>query len=471
MTQNDTLVVAPPRVKPLRLLVDFYRDREYFVLLVKIALPIALQNLIMSSLNMVGTMMVGQLGETMVASVGVANQIFFLMNLLVFGVTSGAAIFTAQFWGKRDITNIRKVLSLSISLSITGALVFFVIAEAFPGFVLGIYSKDPAVIQAGSQYLRIMAGSFVFFAITASYGTVLRSTGDVRTPLMISVAALSLNTMLSYLLIFGIFGLPALGIRGAGVGIVVARMVECLALLFIVYRRNLPAAVRLEDVRSLNFKFVKQVLKPVLPVTLNELLWAFGATAYSVIYARIGTDAMAAVSIASSIDQMALVLIFGISNACAILVGNRIGAGDHDKAFRYAVRSLGLGVGLGVFMGVVLFLVSRPVLTLYKVSPDVILLTQRLLVVISCFLWLRISNLLYYVGIFRSGGDTRYAFIFDVGTIWLVGVPMASLAAFVFHLPVYWVYLFVMSDELTKSTAGFFRLISKKWIHDLTTTV
>lgn len=461
----------PVKTNPISRLIEFYRDREFFELLIKIALPIALQNFIMSSLNMVGTVMIGQLGETMVAAVGVANQIFFLMNLLVFGVVSGAAIFTAQFWGKHDVTNIRKVLSISVTIAALGALAFSIIAELFPSFVLGIYSKDPAVVEAGSEYLRIMACSFVFFAITASYGTVLRSTGDVRTPLVVSIVALSLNTLLSYLLIFGKFGLPELGIRGAGVGIVVARIVECLALLFITYRRNLPAAMRLEHIKSVDRRFIRQVLKPVIPVTLNELLWALGATAYSIIYARIGTDAMAAVSIAGSIDQLALVLFFGISNACAILVGNRIGAGDQDKAYRYAVRSLGLGVGLGVLMGGVLLLVSKPILSLYKVSPEVLAQTQMVITVIACFLWLRVSNLIYYVGIFRSGGDTRFAFIVDVGTIWLVGVPMASLAAFVLDLPVHLVYLFVMSDEITKSTIGLWRLASKKWIHDLTTTI
>jgi putative MATE family efflux protein len=285
------------------------------------------------------------------------------------------------------------------------------------------------------------------------------------------MGALSLNTILSYLLIFGKFGLPALGIRGAAVGIVVARMVECITLLFIIYRYKLPAAVRLPDVRKIDAGFIKQVLNRVLPVTLNELLWAFGATAYSVIYARIGTDAMAAMSIASSIDQMALVLFFGISNACAILIGHRIGAGEPQTAFRYAVRSLGLGVGLGVVMGGVMLLVSGPILSLYKVSPEVLAQTRLILLVIACFLWLRISNLIYYVGIFRSGGDTRFAFIVDVGTIWLVGVPMAAFAAFGLHLPVHLVYLFVMSDELTKSIFGTFRLVSRKWIHNLTTSL
>jgi putative MATE family efflux protein len=450
---------------------DYYRDREYFTLLFKIALPIALQSFILSFLNMVGTMMVGQLGETMVAAVGVANQIFFLMNLLVFGVVSGSAIFTAQFWGKHDVPNVRKVLSISVTLAVIGALAFFVIAELFPNFLLGIYSKDPAVVGAGSEYLRIMAISFVFFAITASYGTVLRSTGDVRTPLFVSMSALGLNTIMSYVLIFGKFGFPALGIRGAAVGIVVARVVECMAMIFITYRFNLPAAVRLPDIKKIDASFIKQVLNRVLPVTLNELLWAFGATAYSVIYARIGTDAMAAMSIAGSIEQMAMVLFFGISNACAILVGHRIGAGELSTAFRYAVRSLGLGVALGVVMGGVMLLVSGPILSLYKVSPAVLVQTKLLLIVIASFLWLRISNLIYYVGIFRSGGDTRFAFIFDVGTIWLVGVPMAAFAAFVLHLPVHLVYLFVMSDEITKSIAGLVRLVSRKWIHNLTTSI
>jgi Na+-driven multidrug efflux pump len=193
-----------------------------------------------------------------------------------------------------------------------------------------------------------------------------------------------------------------------------------------------------------------------------------GITTYNIIYARIGTEAIAAMNIAATIDGMAIVFFIGIGNACAILVGNVIGAGEEEKAYRYALRSLGLGVVGGVFIGLLLILMSGGLLELYKVSPIVIDYTRRVLTIIGLGLWLRVANLIMFVGIFRSGGDTRFAFFLDAGTIWIVGVPLAYLGAFIFQLPVYLVYLMVLTDELTKMVIGLFRLFSKKWIHNLT---
>lgn len=169
--------------------VDFYSDREYFRLLVKIAIPIALQNAVSASLNMVGSLMIGQKGEVAVASVGLAGQVFFLLNLLLFGIGSGAAMFTAQLWGKRDVPEIRRVLALALILSLVAACVFFVLSTYFPEFVLGIYSTDPEVILEGSRYLSIFAWSFFFFAVTFSYALTLRSIGEVKAPVIISIAA------------------------------------------------------------------------------------------------------------------------------------------------------------------------------------------------------------------------------------------------------------------------------------------
>jgi Na+-driven multidrug efflux pump len=207
-------------------LLRIYRDKEFFNRLFVIALPIILQYFISSSLNMVGTIMIGQLGDTAIAAVGLANQIFFLFALLMFGINSGSAIFTAQFWGKKDILNIRKVLGLSLALGLVGSAFFVGISVFFPQAIIGIYSKDPAVIAVGSQYLRIFGLSFGFTAITLCYSSVLRSTGDVRTPLLVSIAALSINTLLSYILIFGKFGMPALGVIGAAYAVLIARILE-----------------------------------------------------------------------------------------------------------------------------------------------------------------------------------------------------------------------------------------------------
>jgi putative MATE family efflux protein len=438
---------------------------------VKVGLPIALQQLIMSSLNMVGVVMIGQLGDAPVAAVGLANQIFFLLNLMLFGITSGSAMFTAQLWGKRDVPNIRKVLGLALTLGLTLSLVFLIIAEFFPARVLSIYSQDADVVALGSDYLRIIGFSFILFAISFCYSAVLRSTGDVQTPLVVTIMALSLNALLSYTLIFGKLGFPIMGVTGAAIAVLASRVVECCVLLWLIYRKRSPAAGKISELFSYDLVFARKVLKPVLPVVANEMLWSTGITAYNVVYARIGTESIAAMNIAGSIEQMAFVLFQGIGHACAILVGNRIGASEEEQAFRYAARSETLGVLGGAAIGSIILVSANSLLSLYNVSPTVIYYAHRVLTIIGLLLWLRVSNMILFIGVIRSGGDTRFGFLLDGVIIWVVGVPLAFAGAFIFHLPIYWVYLLVMSEEITKWLLGMHRFFSRKWIHNLAQTV
>ncbi len=447
--------------------INFFSDREYYRRLVKIALPITLQNLITSSLNMVGVVMIGQLGAVPVAAVGLANQVFFLLNLMLFGITTGSAMFTAQLWGKRDILNIRKVLGLALTLGLVAGMLFVVIAEFFPTWALGVYSQDPAVISLGSEYLRIIGFSFLLYAISFCYGVILRSTGDVQTPLMATFTSLSVNTLLSYILIFGKLGLPALGVHGAAIGVLTARVVECTIYLLLTYRKDSPAAATLRELFSFDRVFAWRVLKPVLPVVANEILWSTGTTAYSVVYARISTDAIAAMNIVTSVDQIALVLFNAIGHACAVLVGNRIGAGDAEQAFRYAARTEALGMLGAVGVGSAVIASANSVLSLYNVPPQVVDYARHVLTILGLLLWLRASNMILFIGIFRSGGDTRFAFILDGVIIWVVGVPLAFAGAFLFHLPVYLVYVLQMSEEISKWTLGVYRFFSRRWIHNL----
>jgi len=452
-------------------IIAFFSDREYYSRMVSVAVPIALQSFVVSALNMVSSLMIGQLGETAVAAVGLANQIFFLFTLVLFGVNSGAAMFTAQLYGKGDIRNIRRVLGLAIILGQAVALIFLIIAVVFPQVAIGVYSKDPAVIALGGDFLRVFGWSYLFVAITLSFSAILRSIGDVRTPLIVSLSALSLNALLSYCLIFGKFGLPMLGVRGAAVSILIARIVECGAIIGLTYGHRSPIAARLSEMFTLDLPFAQRVLKPVLPVALNELLWSLGITAYNVVYARIGTESIAAMNITSTIDNLALVIFIGIANACAILVGNRIGAGEEQKAFDYAGRSLSLGVIGALVMGGAILAGYPYILALYKVSPQVIDYAQHVLIIVAFLLWVRVSNLILFVGIFRSGGDTRFGLLLDAGSIWAVGVPLALLGAFVFHLPLQWVYLMIMADEVFKWVVGMWRYLSKRWIHNLNQAV
>jgi putative MATE family efflux protein len=445
----------------------FFSDREYFQELVRFAIPISLQSLVTNSLSMVGVLLIGQLGEVPVAAVGLANQIFFLLQLILFGIASGSAMFTAQLWGRRDEANIRRVLSLSLTFALSASLIFFLLATLAPEMVVGIYSKDPAVIDQGSLYLRVFAPGFLFFAITMSFGVVLRSTGDVKTPMVISIGALTLNMALSYVLIFGKLGAPALGVYGAALAAMISRVLEALVMLAIVYLRRPMVAVRLRDFMSLDLAFAGRVFGPMLPVILNETFWAFGITAYFVVYGRMGTASIAAMNIVSTIDNVALVLVFGIANATAIMVGNRIGAGETQRAYWFAGRSLVLAMLFGILIGSQVLLWSPAILSLYKVSPEVIENARRVLMVVAFFQWIRAYNATMVVGVLRSGGDTRFSFFLDGIIIWVVGVPSAIIGAFVLHLPVYVVYFMVMSEEFLKWVLGLRRFFSRKWIHDM----
>ncbi|MDL1909496.1 MATE family efflux transporter [Chloroflexi bacterium CFX6] len=455
----------------LNKLFDHYRDREYFPNIWRIGFPIFVQQLAFAGLNMLGVLFVGQKGETAVAAVGLAGQVAFLLNLVHFGVISGAAMFTAQFWGRGDIANLRRVLGLCLALAVSVSLIFLALAQFFPEGILRIYSKDEAVIALGADYIRTFSWTFLFFAVTFSYAMVMRSTGNVKLPTIISVSALALSTFLSYALLFGRFGFPELGVNGVAVAAVVARALECVVLLTVVYALKSPVAGSLKELFNFDLPFVGRVIRPMFPVILNELFWSLGITAYYAIYGNMGTESIAAMNIVNSIEQVAFTFFIALSNATSVHVGNRIGAEREDDAYSFAGRSLGLGIAGGILVGALLQVVKAPILSLYNVSPDVIWNASVVLLVSGAFLAVRINNMTIVVGILRAGGDTKFSMFLDGFIIWIVGVPLAAVGAFVFDLPVYLVYLCAMAEEVTKWILGMRRYRSRRWIHNLTKQV
>jgi putative MATE family efflux protein len=418
--------------------------------------------------------MIGQLGEVPIASIGLANQVWFLLNLMVFGISSGASMFVAQLWGKKDIHNIRRVVGLTVKLGIVAALLFFTIAFFFPQAALRVYSSDLEVIATGSRFLRIMAWSYGFYALTAVFSMSSRAVGNVRLPVLVSTAALVLNILLAYPLIFGVpgLGISAMGTTGAAIAGLIARVLECVVLLFLIFRdRSNPVAVSACDITEFDWSFIRRVMKPVLPVIGNEFLWSMGITTYNAIYGHVGTNALAAINIVSSIDNIAFVLFLGIGNATAIMVGNLIGQGDPERAYTYAGRSLVIQMSGALMIGILVMLVAPGVLHFYQVAPEVITFARKSLIVLGSGLAIRAGNHSIIIGILRSGGDTRYSLVLDGLVIWLVGVPFTAAGAFLLHLPVYFVYALTLTEEVTKFTLGVRRYFSRKWINDLTSQV
>jgi putative MATE family efflux protein len=285
--------------------------------LIALAGPIAVQNLIGSSLNLVDNVMIGSLGAASIAGVALANQIFFLLILFSFAIGSGTAIFTAQFWGKGDLAAIRRSLGLCLTFMMSGSLLFFAAAQIAPGFLIGIFSTDPEVIATGSRFLRIMSWGFLFQAVTMSYVNVLRSIERVRMPLVASVVSLALCTFLNWALIFGNLGLPALGVEGSAIATVIARALEMSIIVGSVYLRRQPdgsphhLAASPRELLGFGREYLGKFWKVTLPVVGNEMGWALGFTIPTIVFARMGTDSIAAYNIADTAIRLVLVVFFG----------------------------------------------------------------------------------------------------------------------------------------------------------------
>jgi putative MATE family efflux protein len=446
---------------------SFLRDKDFFRAMLALAVPVAFQQFITAGLNMIDVLMVGQLGEAAVAALGLANQIFFLLILFLFGVTSGMSIFTAQYWGKGDTESIRKVLGICLTLAVVVAASFSLAATLIPETLMRFYTEDPEVIELGSSYLRIVGYSYVFMAIAFSYISILRSITQVTLTVIVSVLALGLKSILAYVLIFGHFGFPMLGVRGAAIGTSVGWAFECILLLVLVYTQRTPLAANPITFFRFNRSFLFTVLRTALPAALNEVIWSFGMTLYNAVYARIGTDAIAAVQINATVEELIFVLFIGLGNACSVMVGNKIGEKDRETAFEYGRRFTILAVFCAAVAGVFVFLVRGFVAGLYQLSPSAEQNLMSIMLVFSLSAWLRMFNFMLFIGALRAGGDTRYAMFTELFSIWLIGVPAALIGGFVLHLPVYYVYAMVLLEELVKAIVVLRRYLSRKWIHDL----
>ncbi|MFA6906989.1 MAG: MATE family efflux transporter, partial [Sphaerochaeta sp.] len=295
--------------------------KDFFLKMFSIALPVVVQSLLNNSLSFVDTLMIGQLGESSIAAVALANQMFFLISLLFFGVTSGSAIFLSQYWGARNETNIQKVLGISLSIAGIGALLVALASFFFPRHIMHIFTTEETVVRIGISYLKIVAVSYLFSAFSQIMATALRVIGKAKIPLQVALVSLSLNAVGNYLLIFGIGPFPQWGVAGAALATAVSRLIEMLALLFIVYRRHPVIAIRSRQAFVWNKKFVLHILPISLPVIINEIFWALGMTTYKIAYSRMGIEAIAAINVAESIGNLFFVVMMGVSNATLIMIG------------------------------------------------------------------------------------------------------------------------------------------------------
>ena len=395
--------------------------------------------------------MLGKVGEKVLSGASLAGQIQYIMTLIFYGVTSGATVLTAQYWGKKDTRTIEKVLGMGLSAGLIVAVVFAGAALGMPETLMRIYTSDPEVIAEGVKYLRIVGFSYVFMVATFIY-----------------LISLLMNIVVNAVLIFGLFGFPVMGVRGAAIGTLCARAAETVMVLVYAIFRNKVVRIRLKDMVKIDKVLLKDFAVYSMPVVLNELMWGLGTSANTAVIGHLGSAAVAANSVAQVARQLATVVTFGISHATAIYLGKTIGEGKMELAKAYGKRFVWLSLILGI-LGGVLILISAPIANanLALTGPAKNYLSFMFFVM-SYFTVAQAFNTTMVVGVFRAGGDTKFGLIMDVSTMWGFSILLGAVAAFILHASVPVVYVILMSDELIKVPITLKRYLTYKWLRDVT---
>lgn len=443
-------------------------DKRFYSNVARLVMPMAIQNLINVGVTSTDVIMLGKVGETALSGVSLANQVYFILSLLFFGLTSGACVLTAQYWGKKDTRTIEKVMGMSFRISLLAAAVFTLAALVFPALLMRIFTTDRAVIEAGVSYLRIVAFSYMLSAFTNVYLNIIRSVEKVVIATVVYGTSLLANIIFNAIFIFGLLGVPAMGAAGAALGTLLARTIEVLIVVFYAVKMNDVVKIRWRDFFVKDKALGKDFFTYAFPVLLNELAWGAGMAAISAIVGHLGSSAVAAHSVAQVCRQLSMVIGFGISSAAAIMIGKAIGEKKEELAREYGRRFVKIAVLCGIGGGLLILGISPLVKSLLNLTPLAKSYLTAMMLIMSYYVVGQSVNTTMIVGIFRAGGDTRFGLILDVSVMWLCSILGSAVGAFVLGIPMPWVYILLCSDEIIKIPFSVYRYKTYKWLRNVT---
>jgi putative MATE family efflux protein len=435
--------------------------------LLSIALPVSVQSLIQSFLGMIDQMMIGQLGENIVAAVSLGGRPGFILIYTLSGITAAASIFASQYEGAGDKSRHAQVMRSTIFGCLLITLPFLLSAIFIREILLKAFTTDTAVISAGTGYLKICSLSYIPLIFIMACSAILRSTGEANLPMITGIVAVAVNTMLNAILIFGMFGVPALGAEGAAIATVISYLIEAIILIAYMQKKshggNVVQAFKARCPKDFAWLF----FVTALPAVGNELLWALGDAGYTAIYGRLGTQQLAAMALTFPVQGLTVGFFTGLSAAAGIIIGNLQGAQKTKEAYTTAWDFFKLSVIGCFFMGVILVACTGLYVSFYNVSSEVAKLAKQLLIIFAFFLWVKVSNMVVLGGVIRSGGQTKYTLFLDVLGTWGIGIPLGIIAAFLLKLDIRLVYTIISIEEIVRLILGLTRVKSKKWMKTL----
>ncbi len=442
----------------------FVRDKSFYRAVVLLALPVVLQNMINIGVNIMDTWMLGSYGEIQLSGSSLANDFINIFQILCMGMGGGAAVLTAQYWGRKDIDSLKRALTIMLRLALGIAFLFTIVTAAFPAWIMACYSPDAEVIEKGRLYFLVSLPTYLLMGVSLTLTLILRSVRNVVVPLLTSVVCFFVNIFFNWVFIFGNLGAPEMQIAGAALGTVIARAVEAAVISIYVFRHEDKIGFRLRDISRPCRDLLRPYMRYSIPVLLSDSMLAFGNTAVSIIIGHISPSFVAANAIIAPIVRLSTVFTQGLGQASSVMTGNALGAGNREKAYRQGVTFFTLSILIGLLAAGVILLFSPFMIRHYNIEPETAEIARHLMFAVSIMVLFQSTQSVLTKGILRGGGDTLFLMIADVAFLWIASVPLGALAGLVWHLEPFYIYLLLKIDWAIKTIICAYRLKSKKWI-------
>lgn len=440
------------------------KDKLFYKTVAKIAIPIALQGLITTGVNMMDTIMVGTVGETELSAVSLANQFITIFQIFCMGIGMGASVLVARYYGMSDSSSLKKTVSIMLRLCLGLSLLFCVATILLPTPIMKIYTTEQDIIRLGVRYLKYSVVSYFLLGLSLTCTIVLRNVGQVKIPLYTSIAAFFVNVGANYLFIFGKFGCPKMDVAGAAIGTLIARIFEFLVICGYLFFKDKEINFRFKDLFRPVGVLWREYIRISIPVLISDGILALGNNSVAMVIGRLGESFVAANAVTAVTQQLSSTFTQGFSQAGAIVTGYTLGTGDKEKAHRQGYAFLGLGFLFGLVAATIIILISGPMISAYNLSAETSRIAHELMWSISIIILFQATNSIMTKGVLRGGGDTKMLMLTDNIFLWVASIPLGVLAGLVLHLPAFWIYFFLKIDQVLKAIWCVIRLKSGKWI-------
>lgn len=442
--------------------------KKYYKEMMTIGLPITLQAIFQASYSLVDQIMVGTLGTVNIAGSGLGAKFSSLVTFTISAIASVASILIAQYHGSQDEEGVNKSFFSCLVIGFLVMTLFAIPSVLIPQEIMGIYSTDLKTIQAAGSYLRIIGISFIPMTGTLIISSLFRSIEKSKYPMQASIISMFLNIGINYILIFGKFGMPKLGLAGAAFGTLISRTVELFVVIYWLLNLKIRQGFYLHCLLPRDTKFYRKIGIIILPILLNEFSWSIGENIYAAIYGRMGTDALAAITLTNPLQGMFIGMFAGVSTAAIVMVGKRLGKNDLEEAYQISKFLIKFGVVASIMIGAVLLCISGWYIELFRVEPEVKRLASYIIYALAIVIIVKVSNMILAGGVLRSGGNTKITLLIDLIGTWVFGVPLGLLSAFVWKMPIHMVYLILSQEELIRLIIGFYFFRKKGWMKNIT---